>query len=179
MNIHIKSLVSALIFSFLLYSKSLGLNLFLISILVVLLAATINRERPVSWSYAAIYISSAVFVFLNPTAYTIFVHLMTFLVFVGKLVSKKNSLYISWLLGVINMIVASAANFNERQGSEQTKKDVSPKLLNRIKGGLVASVLFVVFGLLYSNANPVFNTLLEQINHQKELWPLTKHRGTP
>lgn len=164
MNIHIKSIVSAFAFSLLFYSKSFGLNLFLISILIVTLIATMAKERNTSWVYSCTYIATAIFVFLNPTNFTIFVHFMAFLVFVGKSISKKTSLYIAWAIGVINLIIASAANYTAYQQKEEEKKNISTKTMNRIKGGLAALVLLLIFGFLYKNANPVFGNLFEQIN---------------
>lgn len=169
MNIHIKSILSALAFSFLFYSKSFGLNLFLISILVVALVSTLKRERSVSWGYSLAYIGTAVFVFLNPSGFTIFVHLMAFMVFVGKSISKKSSVYLTWFLGCSNMIIASVANYVQKQENEQgvekkEQKDISPQLFNRLKGGLVAILLLFIFGMLYRNANPVFGNLIKEIN---------------
>lgn len=169
MNIHIKSILSALAFSFLFYSKSFGLNLFLISILVVVLVSTMSKARSVSWGYSLAYLGTAVFVFLNPSNFTIFVHLMTFMVFVGKSISKKSSVYLTWFLGCSNMIIASVANYVQKKDSEQglekkEQKDMSPKLFNRLKGGFAALALLFIFGMLYRNANPVFGNLIEQIN---------------
>ncbi|NHF58140.1 DUF4173 domain-containing protein [Flavobacteriaceae bacterium TP-CH-4] len=165
MNIHIKCLLSAIAFSLLFYSKSLGLNLFLISILVVVLVTTVSKARPPAWEFASAYIITSFFVFLNPTGFTIFVHFMAFLVFVGKSISKESSLYISWLLGVINMMVASLAHLTIHHGdAPKESKKLSPILWNRIKGGFAALLLLLVFGLLYKNANPVFGNLLERIN---------------
>jgi len=164
MNVHLKSILSALAFSFLFYSKSFGLNLFLISILVVVLITTLKKNRPISWLHASVYISTAIFVFLNPTGFTIFVHLMAFLAFVGKSISQKSSLHVAWLIGLINMIIASIVNYNEGRKTKIEKKDISPKLLNRLKGGLAAFCLLLVFALLYRNANPVFENIIEQID---------------
>ncbi len=169
MNIHIKSILSALAFSLFFYSKSFGLNLFLISIMVVVLVSTMRKERSVPWGYSVAYIGTAVFVFLNPSGFTIFVHLMTFMVFVGKSISQKSSVYLTWFLGISNMLIASIANHFKKQEIEQgvekkEQKDISPKLFNRLKGGLAAIVLLFIFGMLYRNANPVFGNLIEQIN---------------
>jgi len=169
MNIHIKSILSALAFSLLFYSKSFGLNLLLISILVVVLVSTLKNERSISWSYSLAYIGTAIFVFLNPSGLSIFVHLMAFMVFVGKSISKKSSVYLTWFLGISNMIIASVANYVQKQESEQgvekkEKKDISSKLFNRLKGGFAAIALLLIFGMLYRNANPVFGNLIEQIN---------------
>ncbi len=169
MNIHIKAIVSALVFSLLFYSKSFGLNLFLISILVVVLVSTLRNERSLSWSYTMAYIGTAIFVFLNPSDFTIFVHFMTFMVFVGKSISKKSSLYLTWFLGSSNMIIASIANYmeqkeNKANQTEKKKLENSPKLYNRIKGALAAIALLFLFGMLYRNANPVFGNLIGQVN---------------
>jgi len=164
MNIHIKSILSAIAFSLLFYSKSFGLNLFLISILIVALVSTVREERSLSWGYSIVYITSAIFVFCNPSGFNIFVHFMAFMIFVGKSMSKKSSVYLSWFLGCSNMLIASISNFSQNEKSEVKKKDLSPQLINRLKGGLIALVLIFLFGMLYRNANPVFGDLINQIN---------------
>lgn len=169
MNIHIKSILSALAFSFLFYSKSFGLNLFLISILVVVLVSTIRKERSVSWVYALTYTATAIFVFFNPSGFAVFVHFMALMVFVGKSISQKTSVYLSWFIGCVNMLIASIANYiqnqeREKESDKKEQKDISPKLFNRLKGGLAALLLLFIFGMLYRNANPVFESLIEQID---------------
>ncbi|WP_291864792.1 DUF4173 domain-containing protein [Maribacter sp.] len=165
MNTPIKSILSALAFSFLFYSKSLGLNLFLISILVVSLLMTLKKEHYTSWKFPVIYLISALLVFINPTNYTIFVHLMAFLLFIGKSIAPNSPIYLSWSIGVMNMIVASAINYNERTKSpEISKKLISNTSINYIKGVIAAIFLLFTFSLLYKNANPVFNELLNQIS---------------
>ena len=164
MNIHLKSLLASFAFSFLVYSKRFGLNLFLIAILVLVLVSTVKKDQTVSWRYAATYIATAAFVFLNPTGFTIFVHFMAFMVFMGKSISRKNALYIAWLIGVINMLIASAAYYTDQDRAKKEKRGISQKLLNRIKGGFAASLLLLIFALLYGDANPVFNGLIEQID---------------
>lgn len=166
MNIHIKSSVSAIAFSLLFFSKSFGLNLFLISILVVVLVATIRKERTVSFGYSLAYIATAIFVFLNPSGFSIFVHFMAFIVFVGKSISSKTSVYFSWFLGIVNMLIASIANYNQSKLSQDKKeeKNISPVVWNRIKGTLIALFCLILFGMLYRNANPVFGNLIAHIN---------------
>lgn len=167
MNVHIKSLLSALAFSLLFYSKSIGLNLFLISIMVVVLVSTLKGTRNVSWVYALTYILTSVFVLINPTGFTIFVNFIALMVYVGKSISNQTSLYLSWLLGFMNILIASIANFIQRQNSvneKDIKKETSPKLLNRLKGSFFAGALLILFAALYKNANPVFENLVNQIN---------------
>ena len=165
MNIHIKSIVSAFAFSFLLYSKSVGINLFLVAIIVVALL-TIFQEKPKMPSvYAFAYIFTAIMVFFDPTNFKVFVHLMAFLLYIGKNIAPKNSLYLNWFVGLMNMIIASLYHLNSYfKNPEEQKKSLSPRILNSIKGIIAALLLLVVFSLMYKNANPVFGNLLAQIN---------------
>ncbi|ASV29286.1 DUF4153 domain-containing protein [Maribacter cobaltidurans] len=166
MNIHLKSIASAITFNFLFYSKSFGLNLFLISILVVTLLSTLRTDKHIPKVFAFTYIISAIFVFVNPTGFTIFVHFMAFLVFVGKSISPQSSLYLSWLLGGINICIAWISNYIQKHKTDAKKeaKGLSPKLLNRLKGFVIASILLVLFAMLYKNANPVFENLITKID---------------
>ena len=106
MNIHIKAILAAIAFSFLFYSKSIGLNLFLISIVVVTLMTSVKKSSKNSWGYDSAYIFTALMVLIDPTTFKIFIHLMSFLVLIGKTISEKNSLYISWFMGLVNMVIA-------------------------------------------------------------------------
>jgi len=165
MNIHIKSILAALSFSFLFYSNSLGLNLFLISIIVIILLKTQKKEIPISWGYSIAYLLSALFVFINPTGYSIFIYFMTFIVFIGKSISGTTSTYLTWLFGVINLLAASVINYNETEKQpDEKKKKLSSKSLSYIKGSLIALSLLIIFTLMYKNANPVFGNLISQIN---------------
>ncbi|PCJ96249.1 MAG: hypothetical protein COA50_07315 [Flavobacteriaceae bacterium] len=165
MNVHIKSILSALAFSLLFYSKSIGLNLFLISIIVVVLLTTLKKEQLIFWGYSALYLYTAILVFINPSGFTYFVHIVAFFVLIGKSISQKISLYLSCFIGLINMVVALISKINGHiNHPNEKKKDISPKAFNYIKGGVIALFLLLIFTLLYKNANPVFNDLLTQID---------------
>lgn len=164
MNIHLKSIFSAVLFSLLFYSKSFGLNLVLIAMLVIVLVSTLSKLRKVSWVYSFTYLLTAVLVFLNPTGFSIFVHFMAFLVFVGKSITHRSSLYISWIIGLINMLIASIANLMEGNNISEEKKEITPKLKTYIQGSFLAAALIGVFTLMYKNANPVFAELIAEID---------------
>ncbi len=165
MNIHIKSILSAIAFSLLFYGKSFGLNLVLISILTVVLLTTLKRENRVSWWYSSLYILTAILVFLNPSGFTIFVHFMTLIVFIGKSISSKSSLYISWFIGTLNLLFSSLIRLSENKSKEKShSKKTSTKTINYITGGTIAVFLIGVFSLLYKDANPVFGNLIAQID---------------
>ena len=164
MNIHIKSAFGALAFSLLFYSKSFGLNTVLIAIIVLVMLTSVRKERPVPWAYAATYFFSALMVFFDPTSFKIFVHFIVFLVLVGKWISRTSPIYLSGLMGAVNMLVASLAPMASGETSGHKRKKLSPKTIRYGKGFLAAGILVIFFSLLYRTANPVFDGLIDQIN---------------
>ncbi|APQ18048.1 hypothetical protein A9200_08135 [Maribacter hydrothermalis] len=87
--------------------------------------------------------------------------------FIGKSISNTTSLYLSWLLGLSNLLIAFVANYTQKQNKEteeRPKHTFSPQVINRLKGACFAVLLLVLFGVLYKNANPVFDNLIVQIN---------------
>ncbi len=165
MNIHIKSITAALAFSLLFYSQSFGLNIFLISILVVVLLTTIKKKRPTPWVYAIAYLFTAAMVFVNPSAFHLFVHFISLIFLIGKSIAIKTPLYLSGLTGLINLLAASLINISEQKKNPGKKKiKFSRKTNAYLKGGLITVVLVLLFVLLYRNANPVFENLISQID---------------
>ncbi|PRX53862.1 DUF4153 domain-containing protein [Flagellimonas meridianipacifica] len=165
MNIHIKSILGALSFSVLLYSKSFGLNLVLLSIIVFLILLSVRKERPVPWPYICAYLFAAIMVFMDPTSYKIFIYFMCFFVLMGKSITSKASLYLSGLIGIVNMIIASILKFSEREKNpKKQEKRWSKRTTDTIKGILLAAIVLVPFTLLYQNANPIFSNLIGSIN---------------
>lgn len=165
MNLHIKSLLGALAFSLLFYSKSFGLNTILLSVIVLVLMTSFGKQRKVPWGFSLAYLTTAVMVFIDPTPFKIFIHLMAFLVFVGKSISEKSSLYLSWLIGTVNMLIASIAALNRYLNRRiDHKKRLSTKTAAYIKALIVALSLVVLFTFLYQNANPVFGDLIARID---------------
>ncbi len=161
MNVHLKSSVSAIAFSFLFYCKSFGLNMALIAVLVIVFVATWANARPFRWVYALAYFATAVFVFINPTVLTVFVNLMALLVFVGKSVSPKNSVLASWFIGAINMVFATPANYID---GTFALKAPTQKFKSILIGITTATLLLIIFTLLYRNANPIFDGLIDGID---------------
>ncbi len=165
MSLHIKSFLGALAFSLLLYSKSFGLNLFLLAVIIIVLLLTHSKHAVFPWRYAILYLFTALMVFVDPSGFHVFVHFLSLCVLIGKSVAEKSSIYIASFTGIINFFVAALVQYVEaRDSSEPTKKDLSPTTVNYIKGALLSSVLLVLFAFLYQNANPVFEELVKGID---------------
>ncbi|MEM7382352.1 MAG: DUF4173 domain-containing protein [Bacteroidota bacterium] len=165
MRIHIISLLSALIFSLLFYNKNIGLNFFLISILAVVLLWTWGEKKTFPWPYALVYLFSALMVFMEPSGFQIFTCIAALLMFIGKYIGPKSSSYLSAFVGLLNLSGASLINRAERRKSEVNKlKGVSPRTAIYLKASGIAALLFLFFGMLYRQANPVFEQLISDID---------------
>lgn len=132
---------------------------------VVVLLLNTKRASNIPIGYILAYIGTAVVFFFDPTGFKILIHFITFIILVGKSVSPDSSLYLCWFMGVLNLTIASVVRYAARFGKpRESKKALPTKSRDYIKGGIVALVLLWVFALLYRQANPVFEELLEQIN---------------
>lgn len=162
MKIHSTSAFAAFAFSILFYSKSFGLNIFLMSIIVVVALTVFKRQQGVPWGYALAYLFTGTMVFIDPTGFKIFIYFMSFLVLVGKSISDQSPVYLSWFMGLVNMVIASVFHLSKPQKHEHHK--ITPKIWTAIKGSLLALVLLLFFGSMYRSANPVFEDLITQID---------------
>jgi len=163
MNIHLKAIFSALIFSTLFYSKSLGLNAVLLSILITVWLLTERKKRPISWEYLIAYLSSAFMVFAIPSTLTIIANALALVILVGKSISKDTSIYTSGFMGMLNLLVGVIANAIEKVKLPKSKA-YSSKSVVYFKGIVIAVPLVCLFIILYRNANPIFDTIITKID---------------
>ncbi len=162
---HIKSIVAAFAFSWLFYNKSFGLNLVLLSIMVITVLSTVRNKKSFSWMYAIPYFFTAVMVFIDTSSFHIFVHFLALTVFIGKSMASKTSLYMASFTGTINFFVGFLVNLVDAQnGPKQERKNLSPQVANYIKGAFLSVGLIVIFVSLYRNANPIFENLIASID---------------
>jgi hypothetical protein len=146
------------------YQNSFGINLLFMAFVVVVLLLSAKRDRRVPAAYFLAYVGTAVAFFFDPTGFKILIHFIAFIILVGKSVSPGSSLYLSWFMGLLNMGMASLLRYMARFGKPKEKKPIATKSRDYIKGGLAALVLIWIFALLYRQANPVFEAMLERLN---------------
>ena len=165
MRIHLKSILAAFIFSTLFYSKSLGLNLILIALVICGFLFAIRKKRPISWPYLVAYLFTGASVFMAPSLLSIIAHFTALVILVGKSIASQSSIYISGFLGALNLVTASVANIAENVGFPKGEnKNYSARMGIYLKGIAIASILTVVFVFLYRKANPIFEELIGKID---------------
>lgn len=165
MNIHIKSILAALMFSLLLYSKTMGINLVILSLVTITFVLLEHKGQKETIKYALAYLFTSLMVFLDPTNFKIFIHVLAFLIYIGKTIAPKNSLYLSWFIGLTNMVLASIHQLNSSLKKEEPKSTtISSKTKTILKALSIAIGLIILFSLLYQKSNPVFSSLISAIN---------------
>ena len=165
MNIHIKSILASLMFSLLLYSKTMGINLVILSLVTITFVLLEHKGQKETIKYALAYLFTSLMVFLDPTNFKIFIHVLAFLIYIGKTIAPNNSLYLSWFIGLTNMVLASIHQLNSSLKKEEPKSTtISSKTKTILKALSIAIGLIILFSLLYQKSNPVFRSLISAIN---------------
>ncbi|AIY11831.1 hypothetical protein M667_00575 [Cellulophaga baltica NN016038] len=141
----------------------MGINLVILSLVTITLVLLEHKGQKETIKYALAYLFTALMVFLDPTNFKIFIHALAFLIYIGKTIAPKNSLYLSWFIGLTNMVLASIHQLNsslKKEGHKSTT--LSSKTI--LKALSITIGLIILFSLLYQKSNPVFRSLISAIN---------------
>jgi len=160
--------IGALLFSTLFYGKGIGLNLFLFSIitLVVLFANNKNAfKNKRTLLYSALYLITGLAVFFHDSLVAVIANFVSFFTLVGLLSEQKSSIYVNWLNGLYTTIAGlfhRNFSFNEVTMLAESKKEVD--YLHLVKLVLIPAVIIIIFIGLYQNGNPLFSQIIESID---------------
>lgn len=163
--------IAALLFSTFFYGQSIGLNLFLFSILTVLILFINNKaqfKNRKTIIYTSAYLITGLTIFFHSSTLSIIANLVAFFTLIGHLSETKSSIYVSWLNGLYTTIAGFFhRNFAINQKEPQQEKDIKKveiDYLHWVKIILIPAVIVIAFIALYKNGNPVFGNLIEKID---------------
>lgn len=162
MNIHLKSILLALVFSLLFFTKDVGLNLLLLALLICFLLVTNNQKNKIPWLYISVFSLCGLVVFIHPSTLNVIAYVVSLFILIGKIASQKSATYIAGLVGLISLTSASIGNLIHSKKTIARKKNT--KLILYGKGIAIAMGLVLLFTTLYRTANPIFNDLLTNID---------------
>lgn len=160
--------IGALLFSTLFYGKSIGLNLFLFSLVTMVVLFANNKEDFKSKKtllYSSIYLAIGLAVFFHDSLLSIIANFVAFFTLIGLLSEHKSSIYVNWLNGFYTTIAGwFHRNFslNEITQAAEPKRDID--YVHWAKLIFVPAVIVILFILLYQNGNPVFSDLIDKID---------------
>ncbi|MEW4922943.1 DUF4173 domain-containing protein [Algibacter sp. 2305UL17-15] len=165
---HIPLVIGALLFSTLFHKQGIGLNLSIFSVLALIILVFYNSaafRQKSTLAYAALYLVTALAVFIYNNSLSIIANTVAFFTLVGHVSEQNSSIYVNWLNGAYSFIAGFFhRNFNLKSKAQKVavKKDIDYLHLAKIIGTPVAVVF--IFISLYKNGNPMFNDLINGIN---------------
>ena len=163
--------IAAILFSTFFYDQSIGLNLFLFSILTVVILFINNQSQfknRKTLIYSIAYLITGLTIFFHSSTLSVIANLVAFFTLIGHLSETKSSIYVSWLNGLDTTIAGFFhRNFaiNETNVIEgQEKQKVKIDYLHWAKIIIIPAVILITFITLYKNGNPVFSNIIEKID---------------
>lgn len=157
-----------LLFATLFYNQTLGVNAFIYSIFLIITLSISNKKflskTTIILSTIGMLASAAAICYHGAT-WSIVTYFFSTLLFIGYVASSQSSIYVSWLNGIYNAVFGVFHSFiyqQEETQVSQPKKKVDVNQL--IKLIAIPLVLVIIFTVLYSTSNPVFNEALSAID---------------
>ncbi|WP_179020475.1 DUF4153 domain-containing protein [Winogradskyella forsetii] len=160
--------ISGLLFSTFFYDQSIGLNLFLFSLLTVVILFINNQSQFKNRKtiiYTTAYLITGLTIFFHSATLSVIANLVAFFTLIGQLSETKSSIYVNWLNGLYTTI-AGFFHRNFALPKPETKAEEKPQIdyLHWAKIILIPAVIVVAFIALYKDGNPVFSNLIEAID---------------
>lgn len=163
--------IAALLFSTFFYDQRIGLNLFLFSILTVVILFINNQshfKNRKTQIYSIAYLITGLTIFFHSSTLSVIANLAAFFTLIGHLSETKSSIYVSWLNGLYTTIAGFFhRNFsiNETETKEGYKKQkVEIDYLHWVKIIAIPTIILITFISLYKNGNPIFSNIIEKID---------------
>jgi len=163
---HLIAFIIALLFSWLFFKRSAGINILIFDIALLAAIFFLQKEKLQSNSVRLFLfglISSSVFVVLHNTAWSIFIHHFSVFLLGGALAA-------SHLKSVVSVMVASFANvafsFQEYVTARLPRTESQRpafKFLHALRISAIPIIVVAIFGTLYANASPWFNTFWAKV----------------
>jgi hypothetical protein len=166
---HFIVLILALLFSWLFFKRSTGLNLLIFDSIALSVLYFLDREKFQHTTVRILFMGTliaATCVTWHNTAWSIFAHHMSFGLLGGVLAGPrlKNLVNIAFA-GILNIILSVQSYFNTRK---TTPLHAQPKTLKRVwyavRVGFIPVIVVAIFGTLYAKSSPWFNTFWLKFN---------------
>jgi hypothetical protein len=160
--------IGAFLFSTLFYGKSIGLNLFLFSIVTLVVLFANNQDdfkNKRTILYSSLYLITGLSVFFHDSLVAVIANFVSFFTLIGLLSENRSSIYINWLNGLYTTIAGLFhRNFsiNETTQKVESKKEVD--YLHLAKIIFIPAIIVIIFIGLYQNGNPLFSDIIDRID---------------
>lgn len=164
----IANVIAAILFSFIFYQKSFGINTILFSILVIGLITFIRPQslKPrLSIIFSALLLIASGIVFWHNSVLSLFSYFTTLFLFLGYIAHANSSVYVSFHNGFLSAIFSQIYVWSIR-GSQEVKaaKKGNINFVFWTKVIFIPTISIIVFTSLYRKANPYFDNMINRID---------------
>lgn len=160
--------IAALLFSTLFYDKSIGLNLFLFSIITIIVLYINNKndfKRQRTVIYSIMYLATGLSVFFHDSQLAIIANLVSFFTLIGLLSEYQSSIYINWINGVYTTVAGLFhRNFSVNETTQKVESNKDVDYIHLAKIILIPAAIVCIYIALYQNGNPLFEGLIDKID---------------
>ncbi|MBI9067740.1 MAG: DUF4173 domain-containing protein [Salinivirgaceae bacterium] len=150
----------ALLFTFLFYKQTIGINLLIFELLSIGSLLLILKIKLTDIPAIVVLfgtIITAIFTVINFSVIVIFINICSYLLLTGVMVyPKAKSLISSAFLSIVNFFLSAGA-FYQSIGDAKGGNRFFRILLNILKIGIIPLIIFIVFVVIYNASNPIFS----------------------
>lgn len=161
-------IIGAILFSTFFFKQNIGLNLLLFTLVATTILGITNWKsfkNKITIIKTIAYLITGITVFLYNSELVILSNIIAFFTLVGSISENKSSIYIKWINGIYTTVVSFFAFYYDSLGVEVEnvkKEKINYSYWFKIIG--IPAIILLIFILLYRNANPVFDELIEKID---------------
>ena len=160
--------IGALLFSTLFYGKSIGLNLFLFSIVTLVVLFVNNKDgfkNKRTLIYVSLYLVTGLAVFFHDSLVAVIANFVSFFTLIGILSEHKSSIYVHWLNGLYTTIAGLFhRNFSINETTQKVEQKKEVDYIHLAKIIVIPVIIVIIFVGLYQNGNPLFSEIIEKID---------------
>jgi len=161
-------LLSTILFTFLFHRQSLGLNLFIFELfifswLILSKQFRFNGKYPITIGIGLL--AGSVMYVINHSAFSLVMNILMLFIFIGVVMyPQAKSLITNIGLSFTNIYTSQAGFIKQIASSNLKGKSVGNRML-RLSIFIIPVIIIIIFMIIYSRSNPVFNDLLCDIGN--------------
>ncbi|MEN9522295.1 MAG: hypothetical protein RL065_672 [Bacteroidota bacterium] len=158
---HYLLFISTAIYTYLFWENALGINLFLFSLLLIVLLfikyQDSFRHSPYVWGTLAGSLLSGIMVVVNNTTNSIVIHLLSMILLTGFVHHVKLKSALFSLVSILQTYAMMPSNaIQDYMSTHETQRSKAGRLFYFFKLLIVPFFIVIVFAILYSISNSVF-----------------------
>ncbi len=164
---HTIAILLALLFSWLFFQRAAGINLFIFDAALLSAIFFLQKEKLQSTNVRIFIfgvLSSSVFVGIHNSDWSLFIHHVSVVLLGGALAAPHLKSVASVLVAAVGNFVFSLQEYVRLRAPQAERRRPVYRFLYALRISIIPFLLVLLFGTLYANASPWFNTFWAKLN---------------